>query len=68
MGFLCQSRDVGAYSDRFDYRFGFFGAQHLRPHSLLDFRTYIIIKRRKWEINSIQKSSVINADTMVSLV
>lgn len=45
---------MDAYSDRFGYRFGFFAAQRLGSHNLLDFRTHITMKRGKKRIHAHQ--------------
>lgn len=54
MGFLCQSRDVVAYSDRFSNRYCFSRIKCFRPHSLLDFTTDITMKRKKTRIHAHQ--------------
>ena len=65
---LCGSFYVGFHRLCFSDRLCLFDPKYRSPYSLLDFRTYITIKRGKWKINLIQKSNVINADAMVSLV
>lgn len=54
MGFLCQLRDVVAYSDRFSNRYCFSRIKCFRPHSLLDFTTDITMKRKKTRIHAHQ--------------
>lgn len=54
MGFLCQLRDVVAYSDRFSNRYCFSCIKCFRPHSLLDFTTDITMKRKKTRIHARQ--------------